>query len=160
MEAILLTLLGAIIGAISSLAITHLYYVKGRGLETISNNMWESLRNIMIQQTYSNFFTDEAITFKEKDKFEIKEGVPHIEELRILKEGERCKGLLKIVDTGWDLPYDATTLKVNGDKKSLTHIGFGYKLFDFHLEGKEASYELEFNLRDLKKQEKQQVFKI
>jgi hypothetical protein len=158
---IALLLIGALLGAIASWAITHIYYMKGKGLEKLTQNLWLSMSNVLIRQMYPDMFSPLAryqtgLLGNSEDA-----GTPYIKEVRSILENNDVRGLIRVIDVDWDHPTGNVILIIEGENAGIKYIGFGYSEFCKTVASRgDKPITLGFCLTDRKNNQKIQTFTV
>ena len=152
--------LGAMLGGILSLAVSYYFFLRGKGLETITHWLSHNLSNAITQQQYPQFFGPmghPAIPNEPPPKN------PDIPRLQVVifsppkaPKGEAFEVLCRVVDEGWNFPSSSGGLSIvdhHGRRHAVSGAGFGYMLAKIPVSADEnpGRYQLTFDMHDIDK---------
>ena len=152
---------GTFLGGISSLVITHIYFIKGKVLERLFNFISFNIEKAMLPNIYPNYFnSNPKIHLKFSQSLQKDPGVPQLSELIIptneIIPGEEYKLLFRVVDHDLDFNMSEHT-KVKFFDRELTVKDeiFGFMSLEFSIPqtASQAKYRMNFSFVDVKNNE-------
>lgn len=154
------TVLGAILGGFISLAVSYYFFLRGKGLETLTNWLSHNVSNAIIQQQYPQFFGSLAVHGRTNEPSPKDPDVPRLEIVKFsppqASVGGSLEILCRVVDEGWNFPSSSGGLTIidhRGRRHAVSGVGFGYMLARIPIPGNEnlGRYQLTFEMHDINK---------
>lgn len=154
-ETVLSTLIGVIAGGVVSLGITHLYFLKGKGMDRIIRFMTFNLEKAMLPNIFSHFTSRPKIHLEFFNSRPKNLNEPHLTEL-IIPASEIVPEtpytvLFRVSDEAIDFNMsEGTALNLNGKILPVKDEPFGFMSFELLLPktASEATYNLNFEFVD------------
>lgn len=152
------TVLGALLGGVLSAIISYFFFLKGKGLQFLTSWMANNLGDILIRQTYPQFFNG-GISCSPPPPNSNDLDIPHLDKVMVNQIKNLVENKLEILfrvsDSDWNFPMAAGVLVRDSNK--IAHAAknsmFGYMQVEIALSTAQepGGYEIFFEMHDVQK---------
>lgn len=149
--------IGTLLGGTASLVITHLYFVKGKGLQRLTQFLTYNIEMAMLPNIYTNYFNSSPKIHLRFDTKKKKEEHPHLSEfilpVKHLAPGEEYTALFRVSDFGMDFYMaEHTNAIFSNEEINVKNEVFGFMSMPIKIpkSASKSKYFLEFKFIDAK----------
>ncbi|WP_152606698.1 hypothetical protein [Aquabacterium sp. NJ1] len=150
------TLIGAILGGLISAAISYIFFLKGKGLDTLTHWMAGNLGDIFVKQAHPQFFGNSASHIKPIEPPPNNPDVPRLTTIivspPIVTAGQNLEILCRVSDECWNFPMASGLVII--DDAGIPHptrnaeFGYMYASIPVASVGIGKSYKIIFRMHD------------
>lgn len=121
------TVVGAFLGGIMSLCVLSYFFLRGKGLETLTHWLSHNVSDAIIQEKFPQFFGALSVQKSPNEPTPKDTDIPRLQLVtfssRAVALGSALEILCRVVDEGWNFPSSSGELEIV-DHHSVRHAVF------------------------------------